>query len=703
MRLGPTRPRRGSAALAGVVAAALGAAPGPVARAQEPAAAPAAEVPTSGDPILARYLEALAARRLLAAESGSVDELRAAVRAGEDLFFAGRYDESALVLYEVVESPRFADFAESDERKGAELMLASALAELGALRTASRYLLRVLARGPEEPLFGPAYRRYVDVALQSADVEAATNALAALGEDGLPEDAANELRYLRARARYDAGDLEQADALFAQITRRSRFHTNALYLRGVIAARRGELDQAEAQFCRIVRTPDRERFSFFIDERYFEVKDLAYLGLGRVAHEGRRPDDAFYYYFQVPNDAEHVAEALFEAAYAMYEGNDVETAVDLLDQLDSRFPRSAFAHEASLLRGYVHLSRCEFDLADQHFRRFLRRFEPVVAEIDRILESPALQASLHERLLSAEEREESAERARVASAESGETLASAEPPAEGAEAASAVGEDTIDLLLALLRVEPMFYRLHSDIRVLDAEAARAGRLSVDLGALAARLRGEDAPQAAAEVEQYESDVALLERDIARARDLLASLDEQLGALRRANAPRDEVRALRTSIREHGTRLAALDRELARLRASGADAAVDDAPAGDVEAMLAADARRAQRLPRRVAQVRARLEASANQAAVVSLRVLRDTLAGYVRRARIGQIDAVMGSKRTLEIQIESLAAGRFPPELMDPLRVQGLLREDEEYWPFEGEHWSDEFEEADPVDREDEE
>ena len=59
----------------------------------------------------------------------------------------------------------------------------------------------------------------------------------------------------------------------------------------------------------------------------------------------------------------------------------------------------------------------------------------------------------------------------------------------------------------------------------------------------------------------------------------------------------------------------------------------------------------------------------------------------------------MGSKHRVEIQIESLAAGRFPAELMDPLRMQGLLRDDEEYWPFEGEYWADEFVEGEPLDK----
>jgi hypothetical protein len=53
----------------------------------------------------------------------------------------------------------------------------------------------------------------------------------------------------------------------------------------------------------------------------------------------------------------------------------------------------------------------------------------------------------------------------------------------------------------------------------------------------------------------------------------------------------------------------------------------------------------------------------------------------------------MASKRRIEQQIESLAAGRFPAELRDPLLVQGLLNDDEEYWPYQGEDWPDEYEE----------
>jgi hypothetical protein len=90
-------------------------------------------------------------------------------------------------------------------------------------------------------------------------------------------------------------------------------------------------------------------------------------------------------------------------------------------------------------------------------------------------------------------------------------------------------------------------------------------------------------------------------------------------------------------------------------------------------------------------LRPRLLAAANQRALAELSALGERLSGFLRRARIGRIDAVMGSKRQTEIQIESLAAGRFPPELQNPLLTQGFLKDDEEYWPFEGEDWPDEY------------
>lgn len=641
-----------------------------------------AQETASGGTSLTDYYDAMAARRLIAPETGSDTQLRALVRQGEQLYLDDRFEEAQRVLYEAVESPRFRDFESLEEYRSAEYMLASALHRMGALRSAWRYLARILARGPTDSYFGPAYRRAIDVALEGASLTGTIAELqAAVPPAELPPDAANELLYLQGRERYDAHDWEGAVRLFEQVGRQSRFYANARYLQGVIAAQAGELETAESHFCAIATTPDTDQFTFFVDRRYFEIRDLTWIALGRVAHEARRPEDAFYYYFQVPQDAERVAEALFESAWAMYEGDDHDTALDLLEQLEARFPDSPYVHEASLLRGYIHLARCDFEDADRLFTQFQARFTPVVHEIDAILQSPARQERLFEELLATEGREPAAP-------------AEGQAPGEG----GAAPVDVHALLLSLLRVNPEFYRLYREVRTLDAEAARAGRVADELGALRARLQGGDAPQAAAEETNEIDEETALRRDLEGARAVLRALNDQLAEMRRGGAEASRVQPLARELAELGRRVSALEARLSQVPSAAPPPA--SAAGGDVEAMLSADQAAARLFGARVAEVRGRMVAAANDAALRGLGQLRSDTGGYLRRSRIGRIDAVMGSKRRIEIQIESLAAGRFPPELQDPLAIQGLLRDDEEYWPFEGEYWADEFEE-DPSDEAD--
>ena len=113
----------------------LGLARPTLAHAQE-AEPSASEAESGADPALREYYRALAERRLLARETGSLAELRVIVRRGEEHVFEQRWDEAVLVLFEAVESPRFADFDGTEEMGDAEFMLAGALSELGALRTA---------------------------------------------------------------------------------------------------------------------------------------------------------------------------------------------------------------------------------------------------------------------------------------------------------------------------------------------------------------------------------------------------------------------------------------------------------------------------------------------------------------------------------------------------------------------------------------
>jgi ABC-type molybdate transport system ATPase subunit len=65
-------------------------------------------------------------------------------------------------------------------------------------------------------------------------------------------------------------------------------------------------------------------------------------------------------------------------------------------------------------------------------------------------------------------------------------------------------------------------------------------------------------------------------------------------------------------------------------------------------------------------------------------------ASWVAATHIGQVDAVLGKKQALEVEVQNLAQGRYPLSLFTELARSGLIDESMEYWPYDGEDWPDE-------------
>ncbi len=71
--------------------------------------------------------------------------------------------------------------------------------------------------------------------------------------------------------------------------------------------------------------------------------------------------------------------------------------------------------------------------------------------------------------------------------------------------------------------------------------------------------------------------------------------------------------------------------------------------------------------------------------------LKLRLSRLLRRARLGRIESVLGRKRALELEVEALSAGVLPRAALDSLEAPRYLKDSEEYWPFEGDDWPDEY------------
>src|SRR6185503_10999908 len=269
-------------------------------------------------------------------------------------------------------------YADSDEGHAATYALGDALASAGAHEPARGYLKRLLPLSPTDTYARRAVRRLAEIAIDTENIAPILEDLRAVPAAGQPDETRGEIAYLSGRARELSGDPDGAFKFYAQITEKSRFWAQAVYLSGLIEVERGRLREGENLFCKVA-DPGRSAKTapFFADEKFFAVRDLARLALGRVAHEQYRFDDARYYYYLVPQDSERLAEALYESATGRYEKKDYEASRELLDELKALGVHHRYEDEAWILSAYLDLARCRFEEADAQLKGFIVQYEPV--------------------------------------------------------------------------------------------------------------------------------------------------------------------------------------------------------------------------------------------------------------------------------------------------------------------------------------
>ncbi len=573
----------------------------------------------AADPVTA-YLGDLEKAGVVRAESATLETLRAGLVAAERDLVTGNVQTATTGLFALVESGAFAKFKNDPEYQNAELTLGRALVKGGAYGSAERYLGRVLSRGPKTSFFAAAYRAMVDIALETREETAVLARLDAMtGADNLPKDSTNERAYLAGKVMYTAGRFGRAAKQLAEIDRQSRFFASALYFRGLISARSRRFVKARRDLCEIVEQADNNRFTFFVDGRYWAIKDLAYLALGRIAHEQGKFDDAYYFYFRVPEESERLPDALFEAAWSMFQKGEYEASRAFIDQFDRSFPDSPLAPDVLLLRAMIDLKSCRFDQVRATLDMFVKTYAPIEAEVARLVAEPEHRRTLYRRLLGRRQ------------------LGQARDP-----------------IMELLKLDHRFHRYFGYLASLDREAGLVPQEIAVWDELTAARAGNQGAAArgaqATEAVQLLTDVQTLGAESRGEPDLHDEAMDLLTAARRAARP--------------------------------------VSPQGP----FADEAERLQALSQETRQLRARLVDATSAIAEAALIDLGKRLRGLLRQARLTHIDAVIGRKKRLEIEIANLAEGRYPTEMLGRLETEGLIGDDEEYWPYEGEYWADEYE-----------
>jgi TolA-binding protein len=629
-----------------------------------------------GDPLAAYYAQ-LEQMHLIDVESGTLDSLRKELGRAEDMLRAQSFDAAAVALYAIVKSPRYSSFTEFVEFQNAEYDLGVALARAGAYGASLDAFDACLKRGPNAAYWGPAHRRVVDIALETRDHAGVLARLESFKyEIPIPPSAAGERAYLRGRAAYDHDQLADAEAELVTVSKKSRLYSSAVYLRGVIWARRGDFKASATAMCEIAGTSDTDKLTFVVDDRYFTLKDLARLGLGRIAHENGEYDDAYYHYFQIPDDSPALPEALFEASWSMYQKRELATSRDLVHEFLKNFPSSPEWPEASLLAGYVELADCKFDASQKWYDELTVKLQPIVDEIDSIRKQPALRKEL---FATAVQRYRATKTDTVADAK----------------AAKVVPLTKTEQVVALLTLDPKFIRLNDALTgmrtVANAAPAntrawqdlarqvnetRVGKVAADRSTEEEQLA--DANAVSEQLRRLVGDIAAQEQEIARAMHD-GTLDPNDGKAELERLGKLHERALTAATNA----VAAQDK---------AAEAVTSQAAPTLRPLIQADLADARRLDKQAKDLEGKLEVAGEKLAQQSIdRLYKDTRR-VLDKAKLGKVDAVIGQKRKLDIEVQDLASGRFPEELIGRMWNASMIGDDEEFWPWQGEYWSDEYE-----------
>jgi len=624
-----------------------------------PTAAPSSSAPSAAaDPGFKAqaYQGALAAAKLGGASGSpwSPDEVREKVAEGQEALAAGRIGDVIASMTALVESPRFSLVVREPEGRAAYRLLGEAYVASGVHALARSYLRKAAVGPPKEATSRSAARRLTDLALEDEAYEQGISDLAPIvkANEGAQE-LRGEIDYLVGRLAESQGDAEGAMKAYATIVPLSRFWSSATYRRGLLEVNAGRFNEAEKLFCQVA-DPKRQDSSapVFADERFFAVRDLARLALGRIAHEGGRYDDARYYYYLVPQDSKRLAESLYESATTRYEANDWDGAREQLDELATLGEGHVYDDESRVLDAYVDIAQCKFESAGKKLDAFLAAYAPVRDRAHALGTGPDVEIK--------------------AFLERGD---SADPKSMDVDARIWRRLEGDPALLVILRAR----------RRLAAQLAGLGTTQKELDGLAAVV----SPTAGSAGTKPAIDPAKLgPSQDDKALDARAGLDairKELVALQAAGAPKAEVDKLRAQLDALSEKAGGME---------GAALAITDDSAtvtgSGLPAMIGADGKHAKALEAQGKLILAELDAAAVKLARNALLRFDKRSSRLVARARLAKIDVVLGRKKGLETEVDAIRQGVLPKSALDSIEAARYLEDGEEYWPFEGDEWLDE-------------
>jgi len=308
--------------------------------------------------------------------SGSPEKIQDAIK----LYRAKKPLTASLILFDLLEDQRF------PEREGQIMYyLARCLYDLEMYHTSQYYFLKVLRKGPSNPYFKHALPKLVTIARYTEDNSELQRVVEQLfqkvGADAFPRSSRNHLYYLMGVRLYEKDQLARARKYFAQISSKSDLYLRAKYYEGVIYNEQGRLKSAVRSFRDIVRSEVQVSNSREL-QRVKDIQNYALLNIARIYYGIQRFDEAVKYYELVERDSKYWPESLFEAAYANFLRNDINSALGQVLTVNSpAYMNDEYIPEATILKALTFFNLCEYNEVERILIKFDKKHRPMYDEM----------------------------------------------------------------------------------------------------------------------------------------------------------------------------------------------------------------------------------------------------------------------------------------------------------------------------------
>ncbi len=286
------------------------------------------------------------------------------------VYFELKNYAKAAVMY--IDASSYRQFKTHPERADVLFRLGYSLFKLKNYLAARQYLQACVSTLPPAPIYNKALRYLIEIGLATRGNKGLEKAVQQVSR---ATNRSPESQYAFAKGLYRLGRTQEALTALGAIPGTTPQFVPAQYYTAVILTERKRFKEAIGAFKRVVAVPAKS-------SRQKLIRELAFMGVGRLHLEMKNFSGAIDAYQEIPHHSKNFHTALYEMTWAYVHNKQFDKALHSLEVLLLTVENDQLATQANILRGRLNIMLDQTDLAVEAYQEIVRRFSPLRKELD---------------------------------------------------------------------------------------------------------------------------------------------------------------------------------------------------------------------------------------------------------------------------------------------------------------------------------